>query len=252
MNVLREFMGNTKRYFVELKTQPKVKDWSTWEKIWVTVSTTAIIIASIMTWDPTNLLASWAALISSVTGIICVVLVAKGRTSNYLWGVVNAALYGYAAYSWKLYGDFTLNIFYFLPMQFYGWYIWTKPGFKANASNVKVILMSNKSRIIWALLSAVAIIIYGTILKNAGGNTPYWDATSTVFSVVAMILMARRMTEQWILWIVVDVVTVYMWANIVFNEGGMMNMGILIMWCAWTINALYGFYNWIKMSRGNK
>lgn len=251
-NVLREFTDNTGNYFKQLKTSPKVKDWTLWEKIWITVSTTAIIIASILTWDSTNLGASWTALISSVSGIICVVLVAKGRTSNYFWGIVNASLYGYAAYSWGLYGDFSLNIFYFLPMQFYGWYIWTKPEFKANASNVKIIILSAKNRLIWVLLSLVAILIYGNVLNVLGGTTPFWDATSTVFSIVAMILMARRLTEQWVLWIIVDVVTVYMWANIVFNEGGLVNMGILIMWSAWLINAIYGLCNWIKMSKVNK
>jgi len=150
---------------------------------------------------------------------------------------------------WRLYGDFMLNAFYFLPMQFYGWYIWTKPEFKANKDNVISKFLSNKARFLWIIITAVATYSYGIFLISLGGNTPFLDSASTVFSVIAMILMARAYAEQWVLWIIVDAVTVVMWANICFNEQGMMNFGLLIMWSLWLLNAIFGFYNWIKTER---
>ena len=62
-------------------------------------------------------------------------------------------------------------------------------------------------------------------------------------------MCAKMFMEQWIVWIIVDVVTVIMWANIVFNEGGLYNLGILVMWSAWLVNAIYGLVNWIKMNK---
>lgn len=254
-NVFQEFRQNTVTYFQEQKETKLTNyfnDWTTWEKLWLVISTVAITVASVLTWDPTNLMGSSAALISSITGIWCVVLVAKGKISNYIWGLVNVVFYAYAAYTWRLYGDFMLNAFYFLPMQFVGWYMWTKPGYKTGKDSVVSKFLSWKGRIFWTLGSTAAIVGYGFVLQAMGGNTPFFDSTSTVLSVLAMVLMAGLFMEQWILWIVVDVVTVIMWSNIVFIEGGLFNLGILVMWISWTINAIYGFLNWIKMHNEQK
>lgn len=245
-------LENTVAYFQGMKetnVRTYFNDWNLWEKSWLFLSTIIIVLASIWTWDPTNLMGSWAALISSVTGIWCVVLVAKGRISNYIWGFFNVILYAYAAFTWKLYGDFMLNAFYFLPMQFVGWYVWTKPNHKKDTDTIKSYFLSWKGRIIWSFIAITTTIGYGFVLQAMGGNTPFLDAMSTVGSVIAMILMAKLFMEQWVIWIIVDIVTVIMWVNIVFNEGGMFNLGILIMWIAWTINAMYGLINWIKMKK---
>lgn len=248
--MVKDFIINSKRYFKEsrgMTLQSYFADWTTWEKWWVTIATIGIILASIMTWDPTNHLASSLAIISSISGIWCVLLTAKKRISNYIIGFVNVVFYAWAAYLWKLYGDFALNAFYFLPMQFVGWHYWVKPEAQKKLDVVKGMKLGNLARGWLASFSVTAIIFYGYYLSSIGGNTPYLDAMSTVLSVVAMILMAKRYMEQWVLWIVVDVVSVVMWANICFNEGGMMNLGLLIMWVFWTINAVYGFLKWRKV-----
>ena len=138
---------------------------------------------------------------------------------------------------------------HFLPMQFVGFYIWTKPKYKVNEDDVISKFLSMKGRIVWSLISIVSVLGYAVILKSMGGNTPLFDSMSTVFSVVAMVLMAYAFMEQWVLWIVVDIVTVIMWSNIVFLQGGLFNLGILVMWIAWLINAIYGFVNWIKLHK---
>lgn len=71
--------------------------------------------------------------------------------------------------------------------------------------------MSVKQEILVAVLSIVGIFIYGYILKWLGGNLPIIDSMSTVLSVVAQILLIKRYMEQWIIWLVVDMVSVIMW-----------------------------------------
>ena len=66
-------------------------------------------------------------------------------------------------------------------------------------------------QILLLVLSAVSIYGYGLVLKRLGGNLPFIDSMSTCLSVLAMLLSVRRLMEQWIVWIVVDVVTVFMW-----------------------------------------
>ena len=220
------------------KIKKYFEDWSLWEKLWLIISTLTILSLSIYWKD--NIIG----VIAAITGIICVVLVAKGRISNYYFGIVNVIAYAYVAYHWAYYGEVMLNILYFLPMQFYGIWFWRKHRKRKNKDQVRVKFMTNKQRVMWALISGVSIIGYGVILKIISGKLPFVDATSTVLSVIAMILMARLYMEQWVLWIIVDVVSIIMWF-VVLLEGGN-DIAIFIMWTAYLINAIYGFINWIK------
>ena len=219
-----------KRYF---------DDWSTWEKAWL-FGFTAIIVGLSIYWKD-----SIIGITASLTGIWCVLLVAKGRIANYWFGFVNVIAYAYVAYLQKYYGEVMLNAFYFLPMQFVGIYIWFKHKDKSKVDSVKVKFLSNKWRLIWAGISCAAVFGYGLILKRIGGELPFVDSTSTVLSISSMILMAWRFMEQWVLWIVVDVVSVIMWI-VVLAKGGT-DISVLLMWTAYLINAIYGFVNWIKL-----
>jgi nicotinamide mononucleotide transporter len=218
------------------------EDWSMFEKCWLIMSIMSLIVVSYL-WK-----SQWYGFVASITGMVCVVLVAKGRISNYYWGIVNVLFYSYVAYEWKLYGEVMLNMLYFLPMQFVGLYLWSKRDNinEDGKREVTVKFMSNTNRILVALLCAISICLYALFLKYLKGNIPWVDSTSTVLSVIAMILMARRFMEQWILWIIVDVVSILMWFIVVFKQGSN-DIGVLIMWTAFLINAIYGFVNWIKL-----
>ena len=65
-------------------------------------------------------------IISSVTGVACVVLTGKGKLSAYLFGLVNCVLYAIISYQAKLYGETMLNAIYYVPMQFVGFYVWSR------------------------------------------------------------------------------------------------------------------------------
>ncbi len=226
-------MNTLKNYF---------DNWTMFEKVWLFVSVTALTIASIM-WD-----SPWYGYVASISGMICVVLAAKGRISNYWFGIVNCTFYAYVAYGWQLYGEVMLNLIYFLPMQFVGLYFWSRKENKDTKieGGVKVKFLSNLHRMRVLMGSIIAIILYAAFLGYIKGNIPYIDSTSTILSVVAMVLMAKMYMEQWILWIIVDVVSIAMWVIVVFKDGSN-DIGLLIMWTAFLVNALYGFYNWIKM-----
>ena len=77
-----------------------------------------------------------------------------------------------------------------------------------------------------------------------GGQLPFMDSMSTVISVVAQLLCVKRFAEQWILWVVVDVVTVIMWAFVFFTEGE--SIATLLMWSVYLINAIIMCAKWHK------
>ena len=107
--------------------------------------------------------------------------------------------------------------------------------------------MTWKQDLILLVVSVVGIWGYGYILKRLGGNLPLVDSMSTVLSVIAQILMIKRFMEQWIIWIVVDVVSVIMWIAALFTEGS--SIAVLMMWSVYLANAVIMFVKWLKESK---
>lgn len=221
------------------KIKKYFKEWSMFEKIWLSLFT-LINIYLFFAWKDTLI-----GLITSLTGMFCVVLVAKGKILNYYPGIINVILYAYLAYNQKYYGEVMLNVLYFLPIQFVGLYYWKKNKVKGKVDTVVAEFMSNKFRVIWLFASVVGVIGYGVFLKALNGNLPFVDATSTVLSIIAMILMVKRYMEQWVLWIIVDIVSIGMWLDVFLREGN--DISMLIMWSAYLVNAIYGLYNWNRL-----
>ena len=113
---------------------------------------------------------------------------------------------------------------------------------------VKGKVMSKKQIALLAVISVVCIAIYSLGLQKLNGNLPVFDAMSTVLSVFAMYLSVKMYAEQWLLWIVVDVVTVAMWVfSVINNEPNAMVM--VVMWTAYLINAIYGYINWRNLAK---
>lgn len=212
-------------------------DWTPFEQAWL-ATFTVVTLVLYWAWNDTLL-----GLVASLTGMVTVVLVAKGRIANYYFGIVNVALYGYIALGSQYYGEVMLNWGFFLPAQFVGLYLWTRntsaPGL------VRAVSLSTRERLAWGVGSLAAVGGYGLFLRWLNGSLPFFDATSTVLSVIAQVLMIRRATEQWVVWIVIDVVSIYMWLDVFLTDGTGVTM--VVMWSAYLVNACYGWWNWRRM-----
>ena len=147
------------------------------------------------------------------------------------------------AWKAKYYGDVMLNLLYYLPTNIIGWILGEK-NLDAKTQVVYKKRMTLKQDAFLALISVVGVFGYGYILKLLGGNLPIVDSMSTVFSVIAQILMIKRFMEQWIIWIVVDVVSVIMWVYALFTDGA--SVAVLLMWSVFLINAIIMFVLWYK------
>jgi nicotinamide mononucleotide transporter len=215
--------------------------WKPFEIIWL-ISFTLINIYLYYAWQDTPV-----GLLASITGMLCVVLAARGSIFNYYPGIINVILYAYVSYQRQYYGEVMLNLLYFLPMQFWGLYLWGKKENidAVNKEIVKIQVLSNKNRAALILVSAISTVLYGISLKLIKGSMPFVDSASTILSIVAMYLMAKRYLEQWFLWIIIDVVTIIMWFAVLLK--GHNDISMLVMWSAYLVNAIYGFFNWIKL-----
>ena len=192
---------------------------------------------------------------AAITGVLCVVLVAKGSIWNYLFGLVNVSLYAYISYKASLYGDAALNALYYLPMQFIGWWQWRRRGAAMSAAEagdsgvqVKARRFTWKQRAILFLGCAVAVVAVGFLLKHVGDPQPFKDSTTTVLSIVAQMLMALAFMEQWALWIITNIVSVVMWCVCVSR--GEVHAGVMvIMWVFYLLNSINGMRVWMKLSK---
>ena len=193
--------------------------------------------------------------VASIAGVLCVVLVAKGNIWNYLFGIINVSMYAYISYKASLYGDAGLNAFYYVPMQFIGWWQWRKRGAAMSASEagdqgvqVKARRFTWHQRILLALGSAAAVIACGYVLKHFGDPQPFKDSATTVLSIIAQALMALAFMEQWVLWIITNIISVVMW-SICVARGEAHAAVMVIMWVFYLLNSLNGFRVWLRLSR---
>ena len=191
--------------------------------------------------------------IAAIAGVLCVVLVAKGSIWNYLFGLVNVTMYAYISYKTSVYGDAALNARYYLPMQFIGWWQWRKRGAAMSESEGKDVQVKAR-RFTWrqrAILAAgctIAVIAGGFLLRYLNDPQPFKDSTTTVLSIVAQALMALAFMEQWVLWIITNIVSVVMW--VVFLSKGEPHAAVMvIMWSFYLLNSINGLRVWLRLSR---
>lgn len=262
-----------------------LKTWKKFEKVWLVIFLVLImgttITFSISGTDYNSLnsiLLNWViSPLSAITGIICVVLVARGSIWNYAWGIVNCVTYGYLAYQCGYYGDMLLNLFYFLPFQFIG-FIWWRKHLVNNSNEFVVMRKLNLKQAIYITIGGVvATVLFGLALfkldnwfvtamkRNVSIYTyldsifhiPYlgaiFDASTEVLQILAQILMTLAFAEQWIMWILTNIITIIMWITVIIADRTSLPWALptLIMWVAYLINSVYGYINWLKGAKAN-
>ena len=217
----------------------ETQGWEKWEVFWLVFANLVILGVSLYMGDTV------IGIIASLTGTRCVILCGKGKISTYLFGTINVLLYAIVAFQAKYYGDVMLNLLYYFPTNILGWFVWKNHMDDNNEVDKR--RMTAKQNILVITASIAGILGYAYVLKLLNGNLPIVDSMSTVLSVVAQILMIKRFTEQWLIWILVDVVSVIMWFAAFFNGGE--SVAVFLMWVVYLINAVIMFVKWYKDSK---
>lgn len=176
------------------------------------------------------------------SGILCVGLIAVGRREGYLIGLYNSLAYSILAYGNGLFGEVYLNLLFFVPTGLIGYVMWqrhTKPD--------KTVEMRELGWTQRAFILAVCIVCtaaLGLLLGlNPSQNTPFIDASTNVLSVTATFLMMWRYKEQWLLYIVLNIVTIIMW-GLRLIAGGEAGDLMILMWSIFLLNAMFGYWRW--------
>jgi nicotinamide mononucleotide transporter len=160
------------------------------------------ITQTLQTWWQQQSLLEVAAVIS---GLLCVYLAAKNIIWNWPLAIISVAISTFIFYDEHLFADMGLQ-FYFLAVNIYGWYYWYK---KPPTEDSTPIVLLKKHE---AILSLAAIILFtillGSVLKYTTASFPYLDSFCAACSIVAQFFMARKVLQNWLLWIFVDIIYV--------------------------------------------
>jgi nicotinamide mononucleotide transporter len=192
----------------------------------------ALIHALQIWWQQQSLLE----VIGVITGLLCVYLAAKNIIWNWPFAIISVGIYIFIFYEKNLFADMGLQ-FYFMVMNIYGWYFWSK---KPATENKTPVMRVKKTEVV---LSAIAITVFtfilGSLLKYTTASFPYLDSFCTACSLIAQVFLARKVLENWLIWIFVDViyVGVYIYKDLHLTA---------VMYAIYVAIALMGYLDWKK------
>lgn len=226
-------MGRTKNW---LKNE-FVIGYSNFERIFLAGMLALQIVIFFTT--PTDLIS----IIAGLSGVISVVLCAKGKVSFYFIGFVQTISYLILSWQNRFYGEVIENIFYLVTMVI-GIFLWQKNA-ATDDSGAHYVKTKKMTALQWVLAGVATIILsiargYGLTLINS--QQAYTDAATNVIAIFAQLLMIKRYREQWVWWLVLNLICIKMW----FVAG---NAAMVAMYVAWTANCIYGWFNWTKLNR---
>lgn len=145
---------------------------------------------------------SWLEWLGFVSTIACIYLAAKENIFNWPVSILSIVISAILYFESHLFGDFALQ-FYFLFTAFYGWWFWLK---KKKEREKPIVRIKLQHWIIGVILIAILTMLSGYLLdRYTPSNVPYEDGFCTAVSLVAQIMLTRKILQNWILWIIVDI-----------------------------------------------
>lgn len=180
--------------------------------------------------------------ISAVCGVFCIFFCAKASISNFAFGLVNTVVYMVYLWYWKIYGTFCLEAFIYLPMNIVSWIVWSKHRDSIQPELTKSKRLTLPQNVIVGVIIGVAAIVYHAILDKVGGTVPWLDAFTVSIGIIATGLEMLRYREQYVWWIVQDIIAVGMYIAH-FDPVYLTKKSIYL------IMAVIGLYNWVKLNK---
>ena len=146
-----------------------------------------------------------------VFGLVCVWLTVRQNVWCWPFGLISVCFYLIVFYQTKLYADMGLQGVYII-LQFYGWYQWLYGG--RDRGELAVSRSPVRLNVLLIAIAFAGTATMGYLLATrTDAALPYWDSATTVMSLIAQWMMAKKLLECWLVWITVDVVSVGIYLN---------------------------------------
>ncbi|MEQ8819305.1 MAG: nicotinamide riboside transporter PnuC [Sumerlaeia bacterium] len=182
--------------------------------------------------------AEWNFLIetaATIFGLLCVWLTIRQNIWCWPTGLAMVVLYVYIFWNAKLYSDMGLQVIY-IGLQIYGWWFWLHGGRDRGRAPVRIIPAAWMAG--WIGTGLVGMVLLGTVMsRTTDASLPYWDAATTVLSLIAQWLMGRKVLQSWLFWIAVDVLAIG-----IYLVKGLHQTSVL--YAVFLVMATLGFFAW--------
>jgi nicotinamide mononucleotide transporter len=178
--------------------------------------------------------------VAAIAGAVSVYLSAREKISSWPTAILNVSLYSFIFFRAGLYSDMGLQVVY-LALSIYGWYQWLHGG--ANRTTLQV---SRASPRVWIVGSGLALGVWLALAQYTstlpGVSLPYLDSGLTALSLLAQWMMTRKILENWLLWIVADIIYVPMYlSKALYVTAGL--------YAVFLVLAVMGFVGWRRSYR---
>lgn len=180
-----------------------------------------------------------------IFGLFSVWFAKKDNILVFPTGLVSTFIYAYLLWQWELLGDAMINVYYFI-MSIYGWYYWTRK--KGDAIEFPIATITNKEKITAIIIFVATIFFVITVylyFNKFATWYSYVDTFLTAVFFVGMWLMAKRKIENWIFWIIGDIVSIPLY----FLKGYTFTS---FQFLIFTIIAIYGYLEWKEILNKSK
>lgn len=145
-----------------------------------------------------------------VTGLINVWLTVRNDVWNWPWGILNSAIFLISFWLAGLYADSALQVLYVI-LGAYGWWAWLHG---RNSAPLPISRLGVRGWAGAAIATALMTAVFATVLADVmGSSVPLWDGVTTALSLVAQVLLTRRILENWLFWIAADAIYIPLYAS---------------------------------------
>ena len=176
-------------------------------------------------------------LLGTIFGLLYILLSIKQNIWCWPVGLITSALYIYVFLVTKFYADMGLQVYY-LVVSIYGWYHWMFGAKSRKQDDLKIAKTNIRLAVVLVIITALLFAVIAYILVNyTDSEIPYWDSFTTAASFVATWMLARKLIEHWLIWIVVDAVSLglYIYKGL---------YPTVILFAVYTILAFVGYLEW--------
>ena len=184
-------------------------------------------------------------IIAVIFGFLSVWYSKQNKILVFPTGMISTLIFVYLLLKWELLGDMMINAYYFI-MSVYGWYFWTKKVDQTHVTPISTMTTKEKQASVAIFIATLifVFIVYKTCDKWTNW-VAYVDALTTAIFFVGMWLMAKRKIENWIFWIIGNIISVplYFYKGFTFTS---------LQYLGFTVIAIYGYLAWKKLLNNNQ
>jgi len=177
-------------------------------------------------------------IIATITGIICVYLQTRENILAWPFGILSVTILSYIFLDQKLYSDTILHVIY-IGLNIYGWWYWSSGKNQINQT-VEIASMTISEKLLSALIIIFGASVWGYFMNRyTDAELAFVDAFTTTGSLAAQYLLSRKVLQNWLIWIVVDVVAVsmYIYKGLYFTS---------FMFAVFLGLCIKGYFDWRK------